>query len=74
MKKELANKLTLLITSAFGLVAALAWNEAVRSLFVEGGVLHILATYGVWVYAVVASVIAVIVVVAFDRISKILSG
>jgi len=28
------------MTAAFGLVAALAWNEAIKSLFVEGGPLY----------------------------------
>jgi len=70
MKKELADKLTLLITSAFGLVAALAWNDAIRSLFVEDGPFHIFAAYGVWIYAVIATLFAVIVVMAFERISR----
>jgi hypothetical protein len=70
MKKDFAEKLTLLITGAFGLVAALAWNEAVKSLFVQDGLLHIFATYGVWVYAVIATILAVVVVMIFHKISK----
>lgn len=33
MKKEVSEKFVILITSAFGLVAALAWNSAVQELF-----------------------------------------
>jgi hypothetical protein len=41
MKIEVLEKLSELITAAFGLVAALAWNEAIRSLFLEGGPLYL---------------------------------
>jgi hypothetical protein len=34
MKKAVVDKLAALVTVAFGLVAALAWNDAVKSLFV----------------------------------------
>jgi hypothetical protein len=34
MKKDVIEKLAALITAAFGLVAALAWNDAIKSLFV----------------------------------------
>lgn len=33
MKSEVIEKLTNLITAAFGLVAALAWNTAIQTLF-----------------------------------------
>lgn len=33
MKKEIVEKLAILITSAFGLVAALAWNSAIQQIF-----------------------------------------
>ena len=33
MKKEIVEKLSVLITSAFGLVAALAWNSAIQQIF-----------------------------------------
>ena len=33
MKSEVMEKMAALIVSAFGLVAALAWNDAIRSLF-----------------------------------------
>ena len=34
MKKQVTEKLAALITAAFGLVAALAWNDAIKALFV----------------------------------------
>lgn len=34
LKKEVSNKITALITAAFGLVAALAWNDTIKTLFV----------------------------------------
>jgi hypothetical protein len=70
MKNEVKNKLSLLIATAFGLVAALAWNDAIRSLFNEGGILFFVAAYGVWVYAILVTIIAVLVTVWFDKISK----
>ncbi len=33
MKKEIFDKMSTLITSAFGLVAALSWNSAIQSIF-----------------------------------------
>ena len=37
MKRDVLEKLSELMTAAFGLVAALAWNDAIKSLFLEGG-------------------------------------
>ena len=33
MKKAVMEKLIALVTAAFGLVAALAWNDAIKALF-----------------------------------------
>ena len=59
MKVEVLDKLAALITAAFGLVAALAWNGAIQAIFKE-----IFGTSDtIWamvVYAVVITVIAVI--------------
>jgi hypothetical protein len=41
-----------LLTNAFGLVTALAWSDAVKSLFAENGVLRVATNFGPWVYAV----------------------
>jgi len=35
MKKEIMEKLIALITTAFGLVAALAWNSAIQAIFAK---------------------------------------
>jgi len=35
MKKDIIEKLATLITAAFGLVAALAWNSAIQNIFVR---------------------------------------
>jgi len=51
LKYEVLDKMSALITAAFGLVAALAWNDAIKSLFAEGGPLYFMASYGIWGYA-----------------------
>ncbi|MBR9700943.1 hypothetical protein GOV11_03700 [Candidatus Woesearchaeota archaeon] len=67
MKKDIKEKLVALVTAAFGLVAALAWNDAIKALFkgpcgTEGaGALCTLASGGPWVYAIVVTIIAVAV-------------
>ena len=35
MKKEVIEKIAALITAAFGLVAALAWNGAIQAIFTK---------------------------------------
>ncbi len=40
-----------LLAQAFSIVAALAWSEAVRSLFTKDGVLGVASRFGPWVYA-----------------------
>lgn len=59
MKKDVIEKLAALVTAAFGLVAALAWNDAIKSLFAEGGALYFLASGGPWIYAILVTIIAV---------------
>ena len=59
LKQDVVKALVALITAAFGLVAALAWNTAIQEIFklVFGDQSGILAMI---VYAVVVTVIAVI--------------
>ena len=71
MKKMVIEHVAALITAAFGLIAALAWNNAIQSLFNEGGPLFFLAKGGVWVYAAIVTIIAV---AATIWISKLGSG
>lgn len=63
MKSMVLERLSTLTTTAFGLVAALAWNEAIRGLFKEGELLGFLVQYGPWIYALSVTVIAVIAAV-----------
>ena len=70
MKKDVIDKISSLMAAAFGLIAALAWNDAIKSLFVEGGPLAFVASYGVWVYAVLVTVIAVVVTIWIGKIAN----
>ena len=76
MKKDVIDKLAALITAAFGLVAALAWNDAIKALFKgpcgnEGaGALCSLSSGGPWVYAVLVTVIAVFATIWIGKISE----
>ena len=76
MKKQVIEKLAALITAAFGLVAALAWNDAIKALFVgpcgseNAGALCALSSGGPWVYAVVVTVIAVIATMWIGKVSQ----
>ena len=70
MKYEVLDKLAALITAAFGLVAALAWNDAIKSLFAEGGPLYFMAAYGIWGYAILVTLIAVVVTIWVGRMAE----
>jgi uncharacterized protein YaaW (UPF0174 family) len=70
MKQEVVEKVSELMTAAFGLIAALAWNEAVKTLFVAGGPLSFVATYGVWIYAIIVTALAVIAIIWIGKLSK----
>jgi hypothetical protein len=76
MKAAVIEKLAALITAAFGLVAALAWNDAIRALFVgpcgiEGaGALCSLSSGGPWVYAIVVTIIAVTATIWIGKVAE----
>ena len=76
MKKDIIEKLSALITAAFGLVAALAWNDAIKALFVgpcgteNAGALCELSAFGPWAYAIIVTIIAVIATVWIGKISN----
>ena len=60
MKSEVIDKLAALVTVAFGLVAALAWNGAIQAIFKK--VFGTAEGIGpMLVYAVIVTIIAVIV-------------
>jgi len=69
MKTEIKNNLVALITAAFGLVAALAWNGAIQSIFkqVFGAADNITAML---TYAILVTIIAVFVTIGASRISN----
>ena len=69
MKGEVLDKIAALITAAFGLVAALAWNGAIRAIFeaVFGSADNIAAML---IYAVVITIIAVLVTIWIARSVK----
>lgn len=70
----IVERLVALSTAAFGLVAALAWNEAIQSLFKEGGKLHFLSQGGVWIYALLVTVLAVIITIVISKAESKLKG
>jgi hypothetical protein len=70
MKGEVVEKIALLMASAFGLIAALAWNDAIKGLFAPGGPLYLFAASGPWFYAIIVTVIAVTATIIIGVISK----
>lgn len=76
MKSDVIEKLATLITAAFGLVAALAWNDAIKALFVgpcglEGaGALCALSSGGPWVYAIIVTILAVIATMWIAKVAE----
>ena len=69
LKSEMIEKFGALITAAFGLVAALAWNDAIKSLFVgpcgseNAGALCAVSSGGPWGYAIIITIVAVVATV-----------
>ena len=70
MRTEVIEKISALITAAFGLVAALAWNEAIQSLFKQGGPLYFLASTGPWAYAIFVTLVAVVATIWIGRAAE----
>jgi len=69
MQKEVIEKIAALITTAFGLVAAFAWNEAIQEIFRlvfgdQSGVLAMIA------YAVIVTIIAVVITIWIRRVAE----
>ena len=75
MKKDVIEKLAALLTAAFGLVAALAWNDAIKALFKgpcgeEGaGALCTLSSSGPWGYAIFVTILAVIATIWIGKVA-----
>lgn len=70
IKAEVIEKMAALMTAAFGLIAALAWNDAIGGLFKQGGALNFLATYGVWAYAIFVTILAVLMTIWIGRVAS----
>jgi uncharacterized membrane protein YidH (DUF202 family) len=69
MKTEIMEKLAALITVAFGLVAALAWNGTIRAIFEE----VFGTTETIWamlVYAIVVTIVAVFATIWIAKATK----
>jgi len=73
LTREVSAQILNLATSSLGLVAALAWNDAVQSIFKE----YFPTSSGVVakiIYALVVSVLIVIVTVNLTKLSRIAKG
>jgi hypothetical protein len=64
--EEVVDKVAQLVTTSFGLVAALAWNAAIQGWF-EGQ--KELQAGGPWIYALLVTVIAVLATVWIGRLA-----
>ena len=69
MQKEVIEKIAALITAAFGLIAALAWNTAIQEIFRiifgdQSGVLAMIF------YAVVVTIVAIVVTIMIGRAAE----
>ncbi len=66
LKEEVLDKIAALVTAAFGLVAALAWNDAIKTIFRE--VFGEESTIGpMLLYAIIVTIIAVILTIIVAR-------
>jgi hypothetical protein len=66
VKIVIVDKISALVSAAFGLVAALAWNEAIKAVFKEiFGTAE--AVIPMIIYAVVVTVVAVIATIVVAR-------
>ncbi len=69
MKKDIIEKLAALITAAFGLVAALAWNDTIKAIF--KAVFGEAGSIGAMVfYAVIVTIIAVIATIWIGNLAE----
>ncbi|MCK4669999.1 MAG: hypothetical protein KAT43_02255 [Nanoarchaeota archaeon] len=68
LQKEILDKMVTLLIAAFGLVAALAWNDTIKALFK-----HFLGTPdsvpAMLTYAILVTVLAVVVTLVVSRMA-----
>lgn len=67
MKSQVGETIATLVTTAFGLIAALAWNEAIKAIITEfvgkgNGIT------GLLIYAIIITIIAVIATILVARV------
>lgn len=69
MSREVMEKTLQLATAAFGLVAALAWNDAIQTLFAQilGDSADIAAKF---LYAIIVTVIVILVTIRLARMQE----
>ena len=66
LKTEVLDKIAALVTAAFGLVAALAWNDAIKAVFKE--IFGTADAIGpMLIYAILVTIIAVILTIIVAR-------
>jgi len=66
IEEEILDKIAALVTAAFGLIAALAWNDAIKTIFRE--VFGEESTIGpMLLYAIIVTIIAVILTIIVAR-------
>ncbi len=70
--RALIQTMIALASASFGLVAALAWNEAIKATLSKLGLGDSLA--GLYTYAILATVLAVIVLVWLGRLASRVGG
>ena len=70
--RALVQTMIALASASLGLVAALAWNEAIKATLAQLGLGESLA--GLYTYAILATVLAVIVLVWLGRIAAKIGG
>lgn len=67
VKSQVLENISILITTAFGLIAALAWNEAIKALITEfigkgNGIT------GLFIYAIIITLLAIIVTIVIGKL------
>lgn len=73
LRKELLKQMVTLSTAGFGLVAALAWNEAIQTFVKEYIDKYISVGSGIayrFIYAVIITVVAVAVTYQLTKLTK----
>jgi hypothetical protein len=66
LKVEVLDKIAALVTAAFGLVAALAWNEAIKAVFRE--IFGAEDAIGpMLIYAIAVTIVAIILTIVVAR-------